>query len=1789
MPTPTDNLDSASEQQFSRDEPPHLPRLDHNSRVHRAEEESMHRTDQQGRTRAASRALSNAPLEPMAPQTTNPASDERNPLDDNHLGSAQITTIQELEFANEDHNTRTNPTPDNTENHNETRNNTPSQGTTGQRPSLTHTTHTHEAPTNREPHEFENTPAGSVTERDRSPTALRSNIPNTAGLDQSQLNHKILESLQTMGQLLSHLSKDIRSLRPDTSSAGDVGLPPTRPHLQGAQPLASFSRPPSNSAAGYSFSPAPATDPRTEERRHTSERLASALPYPSPWGGTTDDPHKLRSPSVPNPDKFSGDSRKVRGFVNDMSTYFRFHERFFDTDERKVEFATLNLTDDAKAWFGLPSSLVTDRGSLFTSRFWMELARLLGVDHRLSTAAHPQTDGQTEIVNKALEQFLRLYCSFAQTDWDELLSYAEFSYNVDKACDVELALEESKRILRAGEVRRDDKTTDRNTRDRNSGFRHSSDRRNTNAPTTSKNANRPPYRDDYRTERYRNSAKSTGEGLSAMRTDDAAHDETTSDDDHALDETAADSEVDAASDHDDDALLNLAFANDDDIEWEYSTGSESSDYDTADEGPGTPPSPDRISKFGDVNQHDDSKLEDTIDTDALHSTTSTNSAVDEGWARRLRQHGHSVAREKTTRQRKPIIVAAVFAEAPLHPVRALIDSAASRNFLDRDMARQLGFKIREKPRPVTLTLGDGRTSTITEEVTATILVGQGFEPYKGNFEIHKIASPFCVLGVPFFQTTGTILDGRTMTIKPRPNSSISALTTNGTNDRNTRTAEEDAVCAVLPTQYHDFVDVFLKSSAESLPAFSKFDHAIDFIPGRSPKFGPLYATSPLKARAIKAYLDDMLAKGLIRVSDSPTSSPVLFVPKKNGESRFCVDYRATNAITVKNRYPIPLIQDLLDRLSSAKVFTKIDLRGAYHLVRIRAGDEWKTAFRTHLYEYLVMPFGLCNAPATFQRLVNHVFHDLLESCVVVYLDDILIFSEDKASHELHVKEVLQRLRDNALFAKAEKCEFSTPSMSFLGYVISSKGVTMDPSKTSTIASWPYPRNAKDVQRFLGLANFYRHFIPLFAETCVPLYALLKKGTRFALTSEVKHAWDDLKKKIAGDAVLAHFDPQSQCVVETDASDYAVGAVLSQEWEGYLRPLAFASRKMSPAELNYPTHDKEFLAIVYAFEQWRHYLECASVDVQVYTDHRSLEYFARDKMLNRRQARWADFMTDFHFTITYRPGRLAIKPDALSRRPDYRPFDTDATSTSEELNPFNRQRVLHPGQFLNALVIAAESNLRGALLRESDAVTAAFAKHHNLRRRNRLWYYGTKIYVPDSLRDRILGEYHDAITAGHPGVRRTASAVSATYWWPRWREYVQSYVDSCDACQRTKVPPRKPLGLLRPLPVAERPWQHISCDFVGALPKSNGFNSILVFVDRFTKMAVFVPTTTSLTAEGFAKLFIRYVFCRFGLPSSLVTDRGSLFTSRFWMELARLLGVDHRLSTAAHPQTDGQTEIVNKALEQFLRLYCSFAQTDWDELLSYAEFSYNSAPQSAIRCSPYEALTGHSPRTSLSVPPTPYTGDVPAAGRHAIRMAQRHRQIREFIVQANQRYADLHNKGRRDLHFSRGDYVYLRNTNIKGLRPSRKLGDKYIGPLEVLEQVGRASYRLRLPPSAAIHPVFHVSLLKPAAIRGSPRPVPADLADDGPQPVSILSSRVVRGQRQWHVGWQGEDDPSWETDQTMAPFPAWPTLRDSYKPQRGKRESRARSQWLGWEVRSRSPSPVDFTPRTLSSRTRSGRH
>ena len=386
-------------------------------------------------------------------------------------------------------------------------------------------------------------------------------------------------------------------------------------------------------------------------------------------------------------------------------------------------------------------------------------------------------------------------------------------------------------------------------------------------------------------------------------------------------------------------------------------------------------------------------------------------------------------------------------------------------------------------------------------------------------------------------------------------------------------------------------------------------------------------------------MGDALRSGIIRPSSSPAGAGFFFVDKKDKTLRPCIDYRGLNDITVKNRYPLPLISTGFELLQGAKVFTKLDLRNAYHLVRRREGDEWKTAFNTPTghYEYLVMPFGLTNAPAVFQAFVNDVLREFLNKFVFVYLDDILIFSPDLDTHKHHVSQVLQQLLAHHLYVKAEKCEFHKSTVSFLGFVVSAGKVGMDSEKVQAVQNWPTPASKKEVQRFLGFANFYRRFIRNFSLVATPLHALTSEKTPFSWSPQAETAFQHLKNIFTSAPVLTLPDPERQFVVEVDASDLGAGAVLSQFSSGdnKLHPCAFLSRKFSPAERNYSVGDRELLAIKLALEEWRHWLEGTVQPFLVWTDHKNIEYLRSEKRLNPRQARWALFLSRFNFVILNR--------------------------------------------------------------------------------------------------------------------------------------------------------------------------------------------------------------------------------------------------------------------------------------------------------------------------------------------------------------------------------------------------------------------------------------------------------------------------------------------------------------------------------------------------------------------------
>ena len=455
----------------------------------------------------------------------------------------------------------------------------------------------------------------------------------------------------------------------------------------------------------------------------------------------------------------------------------------------------------------------------------------------------------------------------------------------------------------------------------------------------------------------------------------------------------------------------------------------------------------------------------------------------------------------------------------------------------------------------------------------------------------------------------------------------------------------------VPPEYHDYTDVFSKSKANTLPPHRPYDLKINLEEGTSPPLGPIYSLSPAELATLREFINEHLKSSFIHPTNSPYGAPILFVKKKNGQLWLCVDFHGLNQITKKGRYPLPLIADLLDAPWKARVYTKIDIRHAYHLVHIAEGDEPKTTFRTRYgsYKWCVMPFGLTNAPAAFQHFMNDIFADLLDICTIIYLDDILIYSNSMSNHILHVQEALQHLRDNRLYASAKKYEFHSSSVEYLGFILSPDGLTMDAAKIQVIQDWPKPHKVWDIQSFLSFANFYRQFIYNYSDIVIPLTRLTQKGTPWHFSDDCRNAFTTIKKAFTCAPVITHWVPDAQITVETDTLDYTVAAILSITLsDGEIHPVAFYSRTLTTSELNYDTHDKELLAIYESFWTWRHYLEGSATPIDVVTDHKNLEYFSTTKILSGRQARWSELLSQLNLVIRFCPGKLGAKPDALTR-------------------------------------------------------------------------------------------------------------------------------------------------------------------------------------------------------------------------------------------------------------------------------------------------------------------------------------------------------------------------------------------------------------------------------------------------------------------------------------------------------------------------------------------------------------
>ncbi|GJZ48799.1 putative nucleotidyltransferase, ribonuclease H [Tanacetum coccineum] len=720
---------------------------------------------------------------------------------------------------------------------------------------------------------------------------------------------------------------------------------------------------------------------------------------------------------------------------------------------------------------------------------------------------------------------------------------------------------------------------------------------------------------------------------------------------------------------------------------------------------------------------------------------------------------------------------------------------------------------------------------------------------------------------------------------------------------------------------------------------------------------PHYRMSPGEHEELRMQVEELVSKGHVRES-------ILLTSKKDGSWRMYLDSRAINKITVRYRFPIPHLDDLLDQVSGATIFMKLDLKSGYYQIHLRPDDEWKTAFKIHkgLYEWLVMPFGLSNAPSTFMRMMNQLLRPFIGKFVVVYFDDILIYSASFSEHVTHVRQVLTLLRKDSFYAATKKCVFMTPKVLFLGYVVSGEGIQVDESKVAAVQS---------------------------GQLQVPL--LKFEGKSFVWTEEAELAFQ-----------------------------VAIGGVLNQGG----RHVAYFSEKLIGPESRYTTYDLEFYAVVQAVKHWRHYL--FHKNFVLFTDHDSLRHVRTQDKVSHKHGRWLAFLEKFTFMVKHKTGVSNRAVDALSRSNLLVSMQVDVPG----LDVIREQLTLDP--YFSIVLQGVQSRQK-----------PDFNIHDGFL------FKGNQLCIPDmSLCLKIIKELH---SEWHVGRDRTLQLVQASYFWLTMRKEVDRYVKRYRICQVSKGTTTN-AGLYMPLPVPLQPWADISMDFVLGLPcTQRGNDSIFVVVDRFSKMVHFIHCKKTTDAVNVAQLFFRDVYRLHGLPSFIISNRDTRFLSHFWRSLWKMVNTQLNFSSAYHPQTDGQTEVVNRSLGNLLRCLVGDHVKAWDQKLCQVEFAHNHVVNRS----------------------TGFMQDFVEGLREV------HKVVRDNLVRANSKYKQDADQKRRQVDFEAGDFVWAVLTKDRfPVGEYNKLSAKKIGPLEIVEKINSNAYRLKLPSHIRCSDVFNVKHLLP---------------------------------------------------------------------------------------------------------------
>ena len=1118
-----------------------------------------------------------------------------------------------------------------------------------------------------------------------------------------------------------------------------------------------------------------------------------------------------------------------------------------------------------------------------------------------------------------------------------------------------------------------------------------------------------------------------------------------------------------------------------------------------------------------------------------------------------------------------------------HPARILVDSGCGTYVLSEDFAHRMAipWHYAKTSIPVELAVRQAARFSLT---TKTKPVPIGIESLNGirkSFYLAPLPSRYdAIVGIPFIREfnvqftsnpeSTVIINGKAILAEAVPPKNlehidiatisraqlkkmtrlnqiedfyvvtIASTNMKETNLENLESLTNEAVSSTpvktlktLDWIIKEFSDVFTNGLPPGPPPPRNIEHSIPLISNELPApFKSIFRLSQAELAELRTQLEWLLENGKISPSTSPYGAPVLFAKKKDGGLRMCIDYRALNSQTIKNRYAIPRIDELFDRLHGAKVFSKIDLTSGYWQIAISTKDRQKTAFRTRYghYEFNVMPFGLTNAPATFQTLMNDIFRDMLDVCVLVYLDDILVYSRNPEDHEKHLYQVLQRLREHKLYARPAKCVFNTDTIEYLGHLITPNGIKPNPALVEAIVRFPQPETLKSLQSFLGMANYYRRFVKNYSQRALPLTQALRNASnsRPIIWDNAMHAaFKDIKNALITAPCLRIPDSYGDFEVTTDASEdaKAVGCILSQNGH----PVAFDSKKLDDHQVNYTTHDKEMCAIMHALTIWRPFL--LGKPFKIYTDHRSLIHLKTQPHLNQRQIRWLERAADYDFEILYKPGKENVVADALSR------IQISALSPLPTKSLYNEVIKGYKQEPFISLI---------QKVGENQGTTNRFKID-----KDKLLYYRNDEYEPWRLclpdipyRKEIIHENHDLPISGHPGFIQTYSKIARLYYWPNMSKEIRQHVQECDACQRTKSSTQKPSGELQPMPISERPWKTIGIDLLGPVPESrNGHNMILVVVDLLTKMAHFIPTTDTVTSKQLADLFLQYIFRYHGLPDYIVSDRDPRFTARFWKNLTTALGVNLLMSTAAHPQTDGQSEATVKIVQKLIKPFC-FQEQDWEELLPSLEFAYNDTKQSSTKETPFYLNYGYHPVGTYrhADTTTPHVDDyvhylhrLQEAARDAIQDAQ--------TVQ--ERYANKHRK--ESPLIQQGDWVLLRRKKEQITKFS-PIAD---GPFQVTK-VGTNTVTLQFPPNTTAHSTVNISRVQ---LYFGPRPtiLTAPPKDDAAHeyPVDrVMRKKIMDGKEYFYIHWKGypAEDDSWEPRENLSPMTLsrWEKILNSNK-------------------------------------------